>query len=153
MPIGAAYLIDTNVLLRIVKPDDRDYALARSAIDQLWANGYNLYYTSQNLAEFWNVCTRPVERNGYGLSISEADRRARLIEGQFVFIEDGQAAHPDWRKLVVGCHVSGAQVHDARLAAVMRVHGITRILTFNGGDFVRYPGIEAIHPRTIGRSA
>jgi hypothetical protein len=28
----------------------------------------------------------------------------------------------------------------------MRVHGVSRILTFNAKDFTRFPGIEAIHP-------
>ena len=45
--------------------------------------------------------------------------------------------------------VSGAQVHDARLAAVMTASGITRILTFNVRDFIRFAGIEAIHPDQI----
>lgn len=66
-----AYLVDTNVLLRVAKPDDRDYPLVRSAMYRLWTTGHDLRYTSQNLAEFWNACTRPVERNGYGLSIPE----------------------------------------------------------------------------------
>ena len=92
-----AYLVDTNVLLRVAKPDDRDYPLVRSAMYRLWTTGHDLRYTSQNLAEFWNACTRPVERNGYGLSIPEVDRRARLIESQMAFIEDSQAAHQDWR--------------------------------------------------------
>ncbi len=45
--------------------------------------------------------------------------------------------------------VSGIQVHDARLVAVMRVHGIAHILTLNVGDFQRYPGINAVHPRQL----
>ncbi len=50
-----AYLVDTNVLLRFVKPDDRDYPMLQSAIRRLWLNGDDLCYTSQNLAEFWNT--------------------------------------------------------------------------------------------------
>jgi len=45
--------------------------------------------------------------------------------------------------------VSGVQVHDARLAAAMRVHGVKRILTFNDRDFARYADMEAIHPRAV----
>jgi len=29
----------------------------------------------------------------------------------------------------------------------MKIHGIDRILTYNQGDFKRYAGITAIHPR------
>ncbi len=45
--------------------------------------------------------------------------------------------------------VSGKNAHDARLVAVMKPHGITRILTFNAADFARFEGIEAIHPARL----
>ena len=45
--------------------------------------------------------------------------------------------------------VSGVQVHDARLVAATRVHGVKRILTFNDKDFARYTDIEAVHPRAV----
>jgi predicted nucleic acid-binding protein len=35
------------------------------------------------------------------------------------------------------------------LVAAMRVHAVKRILTFNEKDFARYPGIEAVHPRSL----
>ncbi len=31
----------------------------------------------------------------------------------------------------------------------MTVHGITHILTFNADDFVRYPGINVLHPAKL----
>lgn len=143
------YLVDTNVLLRFVKPDDRDYLLVRSVVHQLWMAGEDLCYTSQNLAEFWNTCTRPAERNGYGLSIREVDRRARLVEDLLTFLEDSKAVHLEWRKLVVAHSVSGAQVHDARLVAAMHVHQVTHLLTFNTPDFVRYTGIIPVNPQSV----
>jgi predicted nucleic acid-binding protein len=39
-------------------------------------------------------------------------------------------------------------VHDARLVALMNVHGVRQILTFNTGDFVRFE-IEALHPSAV----
>jgi hypothetical protein len=71
MPDGA-YVIDSNILIRWVKPDDHDYPLLNSLIESLIRQGSTLCYTSQNLAEFWNACTRPLERNGYGLTTGEA---------------------------------------------------------------------------------
>ena len=143
------YLIDTNVLLRFVKADDRDYSVVRSAISRLWVAGDELFYTSQNLAEFWSTCTRSVERNGYGLTIAEADRRARLIEEQFSLLVDSSLVHKIWRELVVVHAVSGVQVYDARLVAAMSVHQISNILTFNTRDFVRYSQITAIAPEAL----
>lgn len=45
--------------------------------------------------------------------------------------------------------VQGKQVHDARLAALVLSSGITHILTLNGADFARYPGITALDPLQI----
>ncbi len=143
---GAACLLDTNILLRWVKPDSHDYPLVNSVIDRMIAEGSLLCYTSQNLAEFWNTCTRPIDRNGFGLSVAETDKRARLIEGVLQFLPDNEATHLAWRTLIVDFAVSGVQVHDARLVAAMRVHGLSRILTFNHRDFVRYTDITALHP-------
>jgi predicted nucleic acid-binding protein len=42
----------------------------------------------------------------------------------------------------------GSKVHDAKLVATMKVHGIGRILTFDTEDFARYD-IEAIHPASL----
>jgi predicted nucleic acid-binding protein len=41
-------------------------------------------------------------------------------------------------------------VHDARLVALMMVHGVRQIVTFNAADFTRYAGIDVVRPDTIG---
>ncbi len=146
---GTPYLVDSNVLLRWIKPDDRDYPVVVSAIDAVLQQGAVLCYTSQNVAEFWNTCTRPLNRNGYGLSPQEADRRAKFFEDKLQLLPDSVAVHREWRRLLVTHNVSGAQVHDARLVAAMQVQDVRRILTFNDKDFARYRDIEAVHPRSV----
>jgi len=146
---GTLHLIDSNILIRWVQPGDPDYPVVESALEALAGQGAILCYTSQNVAEFWNACTRPADRNGYGLSPPEADRRARQFESRLRLLPDSLPVHQEWRQLIVTHNVSGAHVHDARLVAAMRVHGVRRILTFNQKDFARYPDIEAIHPRAV----
>jgi predicted nucleic acid-binding protein len=146
------YLVDSNILLRWVKADHGDYPLVVSAIDSILRRGDVLCYTSQNVGEFWNTCTRPLDRNGYGISPEETDRRAKFFEEKLRLLPDSLAVHEKWRKLLVTHTVSGVQVHDARLVAVMQAHGVKRILTFNDRDFARYSDIEAIHPREIPRA-
>ncbi|HZP23071.1 MAG TPA: PIN domain-containing protein [Terriglobales bacterium] len=143
------YLVDTNVLLRWLKPEDRDYPLVVSAIDIILQRSAVLCFTSQNVAEFWNTCTRPLARNGYGLSPQETDSRVRYFEERMQLLPDSLTVHQEWRKLLVSNSVSGVQVHDARLVAAMRVHDVKQILTFNDRDFARYSDVEALHPRTI----
>ena len=144
-----AYLADTNILLRVSQRQDPNYEVIRTALSSLRANGAKLCFTSQNLAEFWNVCTRPAEQNGYGLSTSETDRRAELIEAGFTLLADVEEVHSEWRRLVVIHGVLGVKVHDARLIAAMHVHRITHLLTLDELDFQRYPGITIVHPRHV----
>jgi predicted nucleic acid-binding protein len=143
------YLVDSNILLRWVKPDHSDYPAIVAAVDTILRHDGVFCYTSQNVAEFWNACTRPVDRNGYGLSPQDTDRRARFFEERLRLLPDSLAAHEEWRKLLVTHSVSGVQVHDARLVAAMRVHNVNRILTFNDKDFARYTDIQAVHPRSV----
>ncbi len=146
---GASYLVDTNILLRLVQSDSPEYGTVRQCMDRLWTQGAELYYTSQNLAEFWNVCTRPADRNGFGFSVAETDERAVLIESNFSFAADSEATHQEWRKIVVAAGVSGIQVHDARIVAVMHVHGIANLLTLNAKDFRRFSDITVLSPDDV----
>jgi predicted nucleic acid-binding protein len=145
------YLLDSNILIRWVQPSDADYTIVEAALSTLVKSGAVLCYTSQNLAEFWNALTRPASRNGFGLSPEETDRRARRFEARLRLLADSLAVHEEWRKLLVDYGVSGVQVHDTRLVAVMRVHGVGRVLTFNTKDFKRFSGIEAVHPEDVVR--
>lgn len=131
-------LVDSNILLRWAKPEDRDYPLVAQGVDRLLQQGHTLCYTSQNIAEFWNTCTRPLDRNGYGLAVAETETRTRLLEARLLLLPDNLAVHQEWRRIVVAYGVSGVQVHDARLVASMTVHGVKKILTFNQRDFARY---------------
>ena len=143
------YLADSNILIRLVKRDHPEYLLTRGAVNALREKGIQLGYTLQNMAEFWNASTRPIERNGFGLTVEEAENNAHEIERSFVFLADTEAVYRQWRRIVVQHRVSGVQVYDARLAAAMYAHEITCILTFNGSDFNRFAGLTAIHPKQV----
>jgi predicted nucleic acid-binding protein len=108
-----------------------------------------LVVTVQNIAEFWNAATRPAANNGLGFTIGEAQEELARIESFFEIISENADSYAPWKTLVISNRVTGAKVHDARLAAVMKAYNISRIVTFNVGDFVRFSGIEAVHPDKI----
>jgi predicted nucleic acid-binding protein len=144
------YLLDSNILLRLFHRSDPLHPLVRHALRTLWARGDRFCFTSQILGEFWNVSTRPAAaRGGFGLAVAETDRRMRLVERLYHMLPDTPTVHGEWRRLLVVHSITGVQVHDARIAAAMTVHGISHLLTFNGGDFARFFGITAVHPQTI----
>jgi predicted nucleic acid-binding protein len=149
---GDLYLVDSNILIRWVQPGVPDFELVRRAIQYLEDSRDVPCYTSQNLGEFWNVLTRPADRNGYGLKLESVLARAEQVEAKFRLLPDSLKVHIEWRRLLVRYSVSGTQVHDARLVAAMHVHGVRRILTFNTKDFTRFADIEVVHPADLARA-
>ena len=120
-----------------------------TALTRLAGQSTLLHYTHQNIAEFWNTVTRPVSRNGPGLAMEEAERQVLAVEFGMTLLPDGDAAYREWRKIVVKHRVTGVQFHDARLAAVICMHGVRHILTFNAADFSRFDGLVAVHPESV----
>jgi predicted nucleic acid-binding protein len=144
-----SYLIDTNILLRVYRTSDPQHPPIDSAIQILESAGTDLYFCLQNIAEFWNVCTRPIERNGFGLTLVETDDCVENIEHRMIFLPDSDLVYTNWRRLLTTHGIRGVQVHDARLVAIMQAYGLTRILTLNKGDFERFPGITPVHPSDV----
>lgn len=143
-------LLDTNILLRMTRRSDPQHQLVDSALARLALQGTVLHHTHQNIAELWNAMTRPIAHNGLGLKVAEAERQVLAIETGMVFLPDNEAVYSEWRRIVVRLGVVGVQVHDARLAASMYVHGIGHILTLNPTDFTRFGGLTVLHPANIG---
>jgi hypothetical protein len=81
------YLVDTNVLLRLVDRSSPKHSIARGAARTLHADGHALHAAPQNFAEHWNVATRPIAQNGLGLSTADADRSLRIVERIFLFCQ------------------------------------------------------------------
>ena len=54
--------------------------------------------------------------------------------------------HDRWRRFLVAHNVKGVQVHDARLAASMYVHGVTQLPTANVRHFQRFTGLRIVGP-------
>jgi predicted nucleic acid-binding protein len=145
----ASCLVDTNILLRIARRSEPQHTLVDKALARLAEEGTALHYTHQNIAELWNAMTRPVARNGFGLTLNEAEREVRAIEAGMGLLPDSEAVYREWRSIVVRFGVSGIQVHDARLAASMYVHRVNHILTLNVLDFSRFAGLTALHPGNL----
>ena len=104
---------------------------------------------SRNIAEFWNVATRPAELNGLGFSHYEVLQEIGSIERLLTLLPDSPAIYPVWKQLVRDHSVQGIKVFDARLVAIMSVYAIDSILTFNVADFKRYGHISVLPPAAL----
>jgi predicted nucleic acid-binding protein len=148
-----AYLIDTNVLVRLANKADASHESAARAVLELHRSGEVLHITAQVLIEFRNVSTRQKTLNGLGLSIVDAESQASGFEALFPLLAETPDIYPGWKALVESLGVVGKQVHDARLVAVCHAHRVTHILTFNAGHFVRMtnfgPGLVMADPAHV----
>jgi len=73
-------LVDTNILLRSAQPNHPLCSQATRAVSKLIRQKDAVFFCSQNIAEFWNVATRPAGLNGLGLSQEEALQEVSNIE-------------------------------------------------------------------------
>ncbi len=148
-----SYLVETPLLLRLANPSDVLYPVADAAIAGLQTRGESLHIAPQNLVEFRNGATRPVEANGLGLAPSDVEAQAEAFEQKFLLLPETPDIYPAWKASVKAAGVTGKQVHDARLVAICHVYGVAHILTFNVRHFARLavfgPGVTVVDPASI----
>ena len=97
---------------------------------------------------FWCVATRPITNNGLGFSPTGVLAEINKIEHFLTVLPESPLVYPEWKRLVLRHGITGVRVHDARLVAVMNVHKVRRVLTFDKNDFAAF-GIEVIHPTLV----
>ncbi len=142
-------LLDTNVLLRYADDSHPAYPTVVSAVERLRTAGHTPVLVPQNYYEFWVVATRPAASSGFGLTVPACVQLLASIDSTFPVLADAPALLSTWRGLVALHDCKGKIAHDARLVAAMRTHGITHLLTFNGKDFARFPGIVVLDPARV----
>ena len=143
-----AWLIDPNVLLRYAQPTSAHHNAAVLTVKALLLSGDRLCIAPQNLMEFWNVATRPLDRNGLGFTWAQAQYHLDAFERIFDLVPGRPEIYGIWKRLVLEHSVTGVQVHDTHLVAVMQANDISHLLTFNATDFTRFAstGITVVIP-------
>ncbi len=139
-------LADANILLRSLQTSAPHYLTLESALAKLGGRQEILCIAPQNVVEFWSVATRPASENGLGLSVARAAAEITALLGLFRLLPYRQEVLETWQRIVVAHEVSGKQAHDAHVVAIMQVHGVKQLLTFNGADFKRFDAVEVIEP-------
>lgn len=144
-----SFLLDSNILLRLVEPDHPMHQSALDACSILLGAGESVHIIPQNISEFWNVCTRPVAQNGLGFSSEQTEAEVSRLESLFGLMLDQPGIYREWKGLVIQHGVKGVRVHDARIVAAMKVHGISDLITFDDRDFKRYQDIKVMSPAQV----
>jgi predicted nucleic acid-binding protein len=145
-------LLDTGILLRLVDKKDAFHALVEDAVDTLIIRREELLITTQNVAELWNVATRPIANNGLALSpVAIAKLYEDTIEPMCELLPEPDTLADRFKRLLLQYGAIGKQVHDARLVAMMLVWQVENLLTLNDRDFRRYEpeGITILTPASV----
>ena len=145
----ASYLLDTNILLRGADDTSPQHVQAKEAVATLLLDGHSCFLTGQVLIEFWAVATRPVSANGLGWDTMKTEAEINQLRIQFPLLDEAPGVFAHWLSLVTAHDIKGKQVHDVRLVAVMKEHGVTHLLTFNVGDFPAKLGITVVVPSEV----
>lgn len=138
------YLVDSNVLLRYLDTTDAAHQTAVKAVNGLISQGHRLQIAPQNIIEFWAVASRPLEKNGFGWDVARCQSSIPLLLASFVLLPDTLTIFDEWQRLVAAYGIIGLHVHDTRLVAIMKAHGVDSLLTFNAKHFRRFEADESI---------
>ena len=148
-----AFLLDTNVLVRLANAADARHAVAARAVLELHRRGESLHITPQVLVEFRNVATRPAAVNGLGFSTWTRRRRRRALRRRSrswrrrpTFTRRGRpsSGRPGWSaSRCMTCAARGGLPRLRRVATVdvQRAH-FTRLAEFG-------PGVAVVDPASV----
>jgi len=143
------WLIDTNILLRLSDRGSAHHSVCIEALEMLKSRNDALYICTQNLIEYFVVATRPQQVNGLGKSVEQGLSDIHIFRSLFDWLPEVEGVDVIWELLVAKYQVIGKQAHDARLVALMILHGVSNLITLNTTHFQRYTEIRAISPYHI----
>ena len=138
--------VDTNLLVYAHREETPWHAAAFARLAALaegrapWAIPWSC------LHEFLAIVTHPRIFSPPTPLAQALDQVAAWLESpSLVLLSETEGYWPILRALLETGQVSGAQVHDARVAALCRHHGIEELWTADR-DFGRFPGLAVRNP-------
>lgn len=139
-------ILDANVLIYAVASEAPQHAASRAVLDAVRGDpDVTFYVTSQILCEFYSVITNP-RRMTTARSSPEA---LAAITGFLAFLQVlpiPARAVEGWIDLLRRRPVTGADIFDLQLVAVMLANDVKCIYTFNGGDFQTFSELTVKQP-------
>jgi toxin-antitoxin system PIN domain toxin len=138
--------VDTNILVYVHREDSPWHEAAHARLAELaegraaWAIPWTC------LHEFLAIVTHPQIYNPPSpLERAIAQVEAWLEAPGLVLLGETGSYWPELRVTLTTGRISGPQVHDARIAALCRLHGVQELWT-SDRDFGRFPGLKTTNP-------
>lgn len=138
--------VDTNLLVYAHREDSpwHDHAYAR--VSELSEGNSPWAIPWPCLHEFLAIVTHPrIYRPATPLELAIGQVEAWLESPVLTLLAEEAGYWPELRGALKKSKVSGARIHDARVAALCRAHAVHELWTADR-DFNRFPGLKVRNP-------
>jgi uncharacterized protein len=138
--------VDTNILVYAHREDSPWHDTAYARIAELaegqaaWAIPWPCVHEFLAIVTHPRIYTPPTP---LGKVIDQVD--AWLESPRLILLSEPEDYWPRLRSVLQTGKVAGPQIHDARIAALCRQHGVSELWTADR-DFGRFPGLKVRNP-------
>jgi toxin-antitoxin system PIN domain toxin len=140
--------VDTNILIYAHREEVPFHEAASQAMKGLAEGGAAWAIPWPCLHEFLSIVTHPrIYKTPTPLAAALDQVDAWLESPTLVLLTESEQHWPILRSLVIGGRVTGPRIHDARVAALCRQHGVREFWTADR-DFSRFPDLPVGNPLT-----
>ena len=138
--------VDTNLLVYAHREDSPFHPRAAACVAGLAEDRATWAIPWPCLHEFFAIVTHPriyAPPTPRERALDQID--AWLESPSLLLLAETESHWPELRSLVTGAHLTGAQVHDARIAALCLQHGVQTLWSADR-DFGRFPKLSVTNP-------
>jgi hypothetical protein len=138
--------VDTNILVYAHREDSPFHEVAFDRIAELAEGAANWAIPWPCLHEFLAIVTHPriyVPPSTLARALDQVD--AWLEAPTLALLTESATHWPTLRALILAGRVAGPRVHDGRVAALCRQHGVRELWSADR-DFSRFAGLAVINP-------
>jgi toxin-antitoxin system PIN domain toxin len=138
--------VDTNILVYAHRHDSPHFARASSQLRALAQSPLAWAIPWPCLHEFLAVVTHP-RIHKPPTPIAEALEQVEIWRESpsLVLLAESDRHWRDLRAFMIAGHITGPRVHDARIAALCRQHGVRELWSADR-DFSRFAGLKVVNP-------
>ncbi len=138
--------LDTNILVYAHREDAPFHEPASRCVSELAEGRATWAIPWPCLHEFLAIVTHQrIYRPPTPLSVALDHIDALLECPTLALLTDAEQHWPNLRTLLTASQVTGARIHDARVAALCREHGVRELWSADR-DFGRFPGLDVVNP-------
>jgi uncharacterized protein len=138
--------VDTNILVYAYRKESPFHGVANNVMRKLAEGHVNWCIAWPSVHEFIGVVTNPkIFKSDTRLEEAFEQLEAWSSSGRLHFLAETNTHLGVLQTLAAIGNVRGAQIHDARIAAICLQHGVTELWTADR-DFSRFPKLKTRNP-------